>query len=68
MLEDLLPFIFMLLGMVAIGITLAVVCIRSALDRNAGLPSGYGYKRYEDERDSARDAGASAGRGSGFQG
>lgn len=73
MLEDLLPFIFMLVGMLAVGITLVVVAIRRSMEDSA-LPPEYQYLQSLDRRgtDSAvgqrADPADSAGRGSGFQG
>ena len=68
MLEDLLPFIFMVLGMVAVGITLLVVVIRRTIE-DAKLPPEYRQLIRESEPDFHRpEAENSAGRGSGFQG
>ena len=68
MLEDLLPFAFMVLGMVGVGITLLVVVIRRTME-DAKLPPEYRQMLRESDVDLQRpDAGNSAGRGSGFQG
>lgn len=66
MLEDLLPFIFMVGGMLAIGITLLVVTVKRQLD----TPKEYRSALFGDnDRDRQRsDAESSAGRGGGFQG
>jgi hypothetical protein len=68
MLEDLLPFIFMLLGMVAVGVTLLVVVVRRTIE-DAKLPPEYRQLTRERDVDFHRpDPENSAGRGSGFQG
>jgi hypothetical protein len=64
MIEDLMPFFFMLAGMVAIGITLIVVTIKKSMDS----ANEYRNSLYRDEDVMRRDPETSAGRGSGFQG
>lgn len=61
-LEDLMPFILMLIGMIAIAVIWGVVTVRQALDGNSNIPAGYGYN----PQDTGADA--SAGKGSGMQG
>jgi hypothetical protein len=68
MLEDLLPFAFMVLGMIAVGVTLLVVAIRRSME-DAKLPPEYMRIVRENDVDFHRpDPENSAGRGSGFQG
>jgi hypothetical protein len=68
MVEDLLPFFAMVLGMVGVGITLLVVAIRRSIE-DSQLPPEYRHLRDSEDRDFQRaDAQNSAGRGSGFQG
>jgi hypothetical protein len=64
MIEDLLPFFFMLAGMVGIAITLIVVTIKKSMDS----ANEYRSTLYRDDDPMRRDPETSAGRGSGFQG
>jgi hypothetical protein len=64
MLEDLMPFFFMVAGMIGVGVTLLVVTIKQSMD----LPKEYRTPRFREDDHQRQDPETSAGRGSGFQG
>jgi hypothetical protein len=64
MIEDLMPFILMFVGMVAVAAVFIFVTVRNAL---MGNKNDYYNPRFNNHEE-RRDAGDSAGRGSGFMG